>query len=274
MPELPEVEVICRGLAARIEHHRVTCVELRRPDIVRGHRALIDLPLAGAAITTVRRAGKLVRIDFDNDVTLHVHLGMTGRLTVGAPELPLEPHTHLRMRFDDDALELRHCDPRRFGGIWVTGTQQPVDWVGRRLPPIAADPLTISPSAFARLLSRRCRIKSLLMAQQPISGIGNIYCDEALHRAGIHPLKGASELHPDHVRRLYRSLRAVLREAIAAGGSSVSDYRDATNTRGTFQKRHRVYGREGKACRRCRAPIIRMVVATRGTHFCPNCQPL
>ncbi len=273
MPELPEVEVIARGLAKRLADRTVAAVDLRRADIVRGAAPLLALPLAGCRVDQVRRAGKLIRFDFYGAITLHVHLGMTGRLLLADANDRLEPHTHCRLTFMNTALELRHCDPRRFGGIWISNGESDAAWHGRRLPPIAEDPLAISLPRWRLLLRRNRQIKALLLDQQPISGIGNIYCDEALHRAGIHPLSIAGQLAPEAVDALYRSIRRVLREAIAAGGSSISDYRDADNQRGTFHKKHRVYDRAGKPCRRCGASIERFVIAGRGTHLCPKCQP-
>ncbi len=274
MPELPEVEVIARGLAAVLEGRRVTRVDLRRPDIVRGHRDLLSLPLERRRIVRIRRAGKLVRFEFTGDIVVCVHLGMSGRLLALTPDAPVESHTHLRVRFGEAPVELRYCDPRRFGGVWIMNGDRGADWAGRRLPPIASDPLELTLEQWRGLLKRRRQIKALLMAQEPISGIGNIYCDESLHRAGIHPLTRACDLDDALVARLCRAVRRVLAEAIAAGGSSISDYRGADNQPGTFHRRHRVYGREGRPCRRCRTPIERIVVAGRGTHLCPRCQRL
>jgi formamidopyrimidine-DNA glycosylase len=145
-------------------------------------------------------------------------------------------------------------------------------WVGRRLPPIHADPLRLSLREFKALLQRQRQIKALLLAQKPISGIGNIYCDEALYRAGIHPSARAGDLDAVAVGRLWRALRRVLLAAIQAGGSSIRDYRSADNTAGGFQRLHRVYARSGLPCRRCHTPIRKLTIAGRGTHICPNCQ--
>jgi len=171
---------------------------------------------------------------------------------------------------------LRFSDPRRFGGIWVVnGAAEDLDtWIGRPLPPAGADPLQLAHRDLRQLLQRRRQIKALLLDQRLLGGIGNIYCDEALHRAAIHPRTLAGDLDDAAVRRLRQALCRLLTAAIKAGGSSVSDYRTAHNTAGTFQRRHRVYNRRGKPCRRCGTPIERRVVAGRGTFFCPRCQPV
>lgn len=276
MPELPEVETVARGLHRRLKGRLIESVDLLRADIAHGpYRPCAEL-LGGRRIKEVVRTGKQIRINLGDEWALVVHLGMTGRLTVTPADAQLPKHTHLRIRFAREPLELRFSDPRRFGGVWLvngnTGSKEAC--VGRRIPPVAADPLRISLADWRKLLNRQRQIKALLLDQNPISGVGNIYCDEALHRAGVHPLARAADLGPETVRRLYHALRRVLTEAIAAGGSSISDYRDAENALGRFQVRHRVYGRAGQPCRRCRTLIVRMVVAGRGTHICPQCQRL
>ncbi len=275
MPELPEVETVARGLSRRLTGRVIEWVRLYRADIVHGTPLPLGDTLCGRRIKNVRRVGKQVRMDTDGPVSVLVHLGMTGRLTAVDRDEPIEPHTHLRTGFRRRRIELRFCDPRRFGGIWlVDGKERQSDnWIGRRLPPIGADPLRLSLTELRPLLRRRRQIKALLLDQQPISGIGNIYCDEALYRAGIHPLTRANELDDNSVRQLRLALRRVLNEAIRAGGSSISDYRTADDVPGTFQRRHRVYGRADKPCRRCGTPILRLTVAGRGTHICPACQP-
>jgi formamidopyrimidine-DNA glycosylase len=281
LPELPEVETVARGLSRRVCGLVIASIDLRRPEIIHGDGGPIER-LVGCRIDDVRRCGKQVRIMLRPHAdrpapTMYVHLGMTGRLVAVDGTEPLESHTHLRVTFRQAATEMRFCDPRRFGGVWLVcgdGDSRGKRWVGRRLPPIAADPLQLSLAQMREVLDRRRQIKALLLDQQPISGLGNIYCDELLHRAGVHPLTIAADLDPAAVRRVYQAMRRVLDEAIRAGGSSVSDYRNADNTRGSFQRRHRVYGRAGQACRRCGCTIERLVVAGRGTYVCPACQPL
>jgi formamidopyrimidine-DNA glycosylase len=187
---------------------------------------------------------------------------MTGSLLWNA-----EPGPHARAVFELDAGRLVYDDPRQFGRIEL----------GRSLPERAArlgpDALAATPDEFAaRLAGRRGRIKPLLLDQAFLRGLGNIYADEALFRARIHPLAAASRLGPARVARLYQAIQDVLRAAVAAGGSSVSDYVDAEGRAGFFQVQHQVYGREGDPCTRCGAPIRRIVVTQRGTHYCPKCQ--
>ncbi len=275
MPELPEVETIVRGLARRLTGQVIEWIYLSRGDVVHGAAVPLCAALRNQRVRHVERVGKQVRIDTEGRTSLFVHLGMSGRLTVADRDDPIEPHTHLRVTFRRRRLELRFRDPRRFGGIWLVAGpgQEPNDWIGRRLPPAGADPLQLSPGELRGLLGRRRQIKALLLDQQVIGGIGNIYCDETLHRAGIHPLTPANELDDHAVRRLRQAMRRVLTEAIRAGGSSISDYRTADNKPGTFQHKHRVYDRAGRPCLRCRTPIRRLTVAGRATFICPRCQP-
>ena len=279
MPELPEVETIARGLAERLTGLHIDGVHLHRPDMLHGNAGSTE-QLVGRRIADVRRRGKLVCVslaDSREPISVFVHLGMTGRLLVVELNQPLERHTHLQVTFSRRGLELRFCDPRRFGGIWLVGncadgTDDGNGWQGRRLPPIAADPLTVTLPQMRVLLNRRRQIKALLLDQQPLSGLGNIYCDEMLFRAGVHPLTLAADLSPDATARLRRAMRRVLAEAIRAGGSSISDYRNADNQPGRFQDHHRVYNRAGQPCCRCGTTIQRLVVAGRGTYICPVCQ--
>lgn len=275
MPELPEVETVVRGVARCLTGRRVAGVRLLRRDMLHGLTEPIDALLPGRRVDRVGRRGKLIRLAFGPDLALYIHLGMSGRLLTAPGDAPPEPHTHLRLAFDDSPLELRLRDPRRFGGIWLV-REPPCDgdlWTGRPLPATGVDALEIALPGFRRALRRKRRIKALLLDQQPIAGIGNIYCDEALHRAGIHPLTPADALDEPSVRRLRRALRHVLRRAINAGGSSVRDYRTSDGAPGGFQREHRVYNRAGRPCRTCRTPIERIIVIGRGTHLCPRCQP-
>jgi formamidopyrimidine-DNA glycosylase len=248
---------------------------LSRSDVVHGSSVPLCAALRGRRIRQVRRQGKQVRVALDAGRSLVFHLGMTGRLIVVDRDEPVEAHTHLGLTFQGWRRELRFSDPRRFGGVWLVeeGASRGGAWLGRRLPPVSADPLTISLDDFRGALRRRRQIKALLLDQRPISGVGNIYCDEALHRAGIHPLTRAIELDAAAVARLWRALRRVLAEAIRAGGSSISDYRSADNQLGNFQLRHRVYGRAGKPCRKCGTSIRHLLAAGRSTFICSRCQP-
>ncbi|NLX23953.1 MAG: bifunctional DNA-formamidopyrimidine glycosylase/DNA-(apurinic or apyrimidinic site) lyase [Phycisphaerae bacterium] len=273
MPELPEVETVVRGLS-RLVGWRVAEVHLARADIQHGRPVPLCVALHGRRIRAVSRRAKQVWLQTDGDWSLVVHLGMTGRLVLADAQAPIEPHTHLRIVFQRRRTELRFCDPRRFGGLWVV-TRAESDgegWIGRRLPPAGRDALDLPLNVFRAALTRRRQIKALLLDQQPIGGMGNIYCDESLFRAGVHPTVRASDLDAATVRRLHAAIRRVLTEAVRAGGSSISDYRTAENTLGYFQRRLRVYGRAGQPCLKCGAVIERLVVAGRGTFVCPQCQ--
>lgn len=273
MPELPEVETIARGVARRVTGCRIASVTLGRGDIVHGEGVPVCAFLHGQRIEGVARQGKQIHIRLSGGRTLVVHLGMTGRLIAVDRCAPVEAHTHLRLGFGPRRVEMRFIDPRRFGGLWLLAAAPAEgNWIGRRLPPVGVDALTISFEAFQRAVSRRRQIKALLLDQCPIGGIGNIYADESLHRAGIHPLIRADQLNATAVRRLWRCLRRVLQEAVEAGGSSISDYRTANNEPGSFQVRHRVYQRAGKPCRKCRTPIEHLTAAGRSTFICPRCQ--
>lgn len=281
MPELPEVETIARGLSRILAGRRIEQVHLSRADVVHGTPFPLCAALRGRRIEQVDRSGKQVRLrletrpDDPGATFVYVHLGMSGRLIAVDRDAEVEPHTHLRVTFHRCRRELRYIDPRRFGGVWLMVENVGIngDGIGRRQPTIGLDPLAVTRERFRELMRCRRQIKPMLLAQAPISGIGNIYCDEVLHRAGVHPLTRACDLDREEVDRLRRNLRRVLREAIAAGGSSIRDYRAADNAPGAFQERHRVYQRAGRPCRACGSEIRRLTVAGRSTFFCETCQP-
>ena len=262
MPELPEVETIARALDPRLRGRRILSAEFRCRRVLVGDPDQTAASLAGNKVRGVRRHGKFIVMELDGGGTFVVHLGMTGKLLLnGAPG----KHTHAILTLDRGVL--LYDDSRQFGRLELSeGLPERV----RRLGP---EPLEVPLVEFAeRLRSRKSRIKALLLNQTFLRGIGNIYADEALFRAGIHPLAIARRLRPDRVRRLHKAIHKVLREAIAAGGSSVSDYVDVDGRQGSFQVRHNVYQKTGKPCPRCGARIRRILVAQRGTHFCPQCQ--
>ncbi|MDX1389250.1 MAG: bifunctional DNA-formamidopyrimidine glycosylase/DNA-(apurinic or apyrimidinic site) lyase [Acidobacteriota bacterium] len=271
MPELPEVQTVVSRLDARLRGAVVESVRLLRRDVVKhGPRALEDA-LVRKKVQQIRRHGKRIIWELDPDTVFNVHLGMTGNLVLVSATSPLAPHTHLRVRFAGIDDELRFRDARRFGGVWLSdGRGDGRD--GRFSRPLGPDALAIRLPQFRELLGRDRQIKALLMDQQTIAGMGNIYCDESLHRSRIHPLSAASRLTDEEIQRLLGSIRNVLRSAIRAGGSSLRDYRNADDQEGWFQIRHRVYGREGRPCRRCGATVRRIVVSSRSTWFCPTCQ--
>lgn len=270
MPELPEAETIARQLSRELTGRTFAGVSLIRLDVATGDHPEFDRFLPGRKIERVWRRAKRVVIDLDRELRLIVRLGMSGRLTVQAIDGPVEKHTHLRAAVAGTSLELRFVDARRFGGIaCVTrgGTADREEW-----DRVGIEPLQATAGEFRRVLTRRRQIKALLMDQSAIAGLGNIYCDESLHAARIHPLTLADRLKPESVNRLVRAIKTTLRRAIRFNGSTLMDYRDADGKEGSFQRLHKVYQREGNPCRECGTPIRRIQAAGRSTFFCPNCQ--
>jgi formamidopyrimidine-DNA glycosylase len=274
MPELPEVETVVRGLREALPGRRIVSVRLGKTDFIDDPAAL-EAELPGSRITMVRRHGKFVVVELEAragaaaSACLLVHLGMTGQLTTGRPDAPAAPHTHVFFALDD-GQELRYTDIRRFGRMVLAseGLRE------RVLGPLGLDPVEAGVREFCeRLRGRRARIKALLLDQRVFSGMGNIYTDESLWRARIHPKRIAASLKEAELSGLYRAVGDILREAIRLRGSSVSDYVDAKGERGEYQMRHRVYQREGRKCHRCGALIRRVIVAGRSSYFCPQCQP-
>ncbi|MDE3186016.1 MAG: DNA-formamidopyrimidine glycosylase [Acidobacteriota bacterium] len=275
MPELPEVETIAQGVDARVRGDRIAEVWFgshREPFKTSPRRQARGLE--GRLILTVHRTGKHIVCELgegsaESSVQAQwiVHLGMTGRLLVTTPESPVAAHTHARLTLAS-GRELRFVDPRRFGRLEYRDLHRDPGFSGP-----GAEPLTIGPEEFAALFrGRRLAIKAALLNQKLLAGVGNIYADESLFRAGLRPRRMAGRLTRAELERLRQALREVLTHAIQLGGSSVSDYVDANGVRGFFQLEHRVYQRTGEPCRVCRTPIRRIVVAGRSTHFCPECQ--
>lgn len=274
MPELPEVETIARGLHATLPGRRILSVRLGKMDFI-DDPAAIEREIPGTKILAVRRCGKFLLIDLESangdvrNFSLLVHLGMTGRLVTCEARAPVPPHTHVFFALDD-GRELRYTDVRRFGRMRiVTGGVRE-----NTLDALGLDPLEVSEGEFVALLkNRRARIKALLLDQSVLRGIGNIYADESLWRARIHPKRLGANLSPKELRRLYQAVQDVLNDAIEKRGSSIADYVDSDGNLGGFQRLHRVYQREGKKCFRCGAVIRRAIFAGRSSHFCPHCQP-
>jgi formamidopyrimidine-DNA glycosylase len=266
MPELPEVETIVRTLRPRIVNRRIDAVRLLRRDIVRPPDIALDSKILRRTIVHLHRRGKKIVFELDDAGRFYVHLGMTGRLSIDRSDSPLRPHTHLILQIA--GVELRFVDPRRFGGVFWLGTE------GRPDTGLGPEPLEITAKQLARRLSKTRRaIKTALLDQKMLAGLGNIYADESLFSAGIDPRTSANKLSTQQIARLNRSIKSVLNQAIRRRGSTLRDYRDADGRPGDFQKIHRVYDREGKPCAVCRTPIVRIVLGGRSTHFCPKCQP-
>jgi formamidopyrimidine-DNA glycosylase len=254
VPELPEVETIVRSIAPRLAGRTITHARFPASLVLRGKPAP---DVVGRKILSVRRLGKFILMETDAGM-LRIHLGMTGKLLLDAA-----PGPYTRAELTLDRGNLLYDDIRMFGRV---------EWNPSE-PRLGPDPLSLTEDEFAALLaSRRGRIKPLLLNQAFVRGMGNIYTDEALFRAGIHPRRRAEKISPARRRALFRAMLDVLRSAIENRGSSVSDYVDGDGRRGEFQQLHCVYGKEGEPCLTCGKPIRRIVVAQRGTHYCPRCQ--
>lgn len=275
MPELPEVETVARGLQREVAGQRIVTVTLGKTDFIDNPEA-IERELPGRTILRVERYGKflLLRVSAseskptEGEAALLVHLGMTGSLMPLPVSAPHAKHTHVVMLLGD-GRELRYVDPRRFGRMaYLAG-----DVLTNELKRFGADPLEADLGEFARRIHRKARIKALLLDQSVIRGVGNIYADESLWKAKIHPAQLGARLKREQIEKLYAALQQVLQKAILLRGSSISNFLDADGEPGEYQQHHRVYGREGKPCYRCKTPIRRISVAGRSSHFCPNCQP-
>jgi len=311
MPELPEVETIARGLASRVTGDVIESVWLgSKAEPLKSSAAEIAATLESRRIAGVRRVGKHIVLDLEQNHVARaplrvrsgqaspakgrntsqgsrtkkpaaksarptqsnqqppaqwiVHLGMTGRLLICQSEAEMAKHTHLVAKLAS-GRELRFVDPRRFGRLSVAQGFEAGGF----------EPLEIQLDHFVSLFQgRKTPIKSALLNQKLLRGVGNIYADESLFRAGIRPRRRASSLTREELGRLHQALQEVLREAISLGGSSVSDYVDADGEAGFFQLQHRVYGREGEPCLVCKTAIKRVIIAGRSSHYCPNCQKL
>ena len=276
MPELPEVETVRSGLDQHVVGRQIESVQVLHPRAIRRHEAgAADFAarLRGRSFSAARRRGKYLWLPVGEDAML-AHLGMSGQLLVGPPEAPLSPHARVRFAFTDGGPDLRFTDQRTFGHLLLAAD-------GAQLPPviahIAPDPLE---NAFdqawfvRRLRSRRTGIKRALLDQSLISGVGNIYADEALWRAKLHYARATDRLRPAEVSRLIEAVREVFAEALLAGGTSFDSlYVNVNGESGYFDRGLNVYGRAGEPCPRCGAPIRRDPFMNRSSYTCPVCQP-
>ena len=262
MPELPEVETVARSIAPLVGR-RIVSAEFRSLRILRGGDPDgMAAGLAGRRIAGIKRYGKFLVMPLEGGGYILIHLGMTGRLLLDGP---IGKHTHAIVTLDEGVLLFD--DSRQFGSFQLS------EEFPARVARLGPEPLEISLADFTAALKRhKTRIKALLLNQRFLRGVGNIYADEALFRAGIHPMTIANRLRGERARKLYEGVQAVLREAIDAGGSSISDYVDAQGRKGFFQFSHRVYQRTGEPCVSCGTAIRRLVITQRSSHFCPKCQ--
>lgn len=276
MPELPEVETVCRGLRKPLEGHRLVRVVQRRPNLRFPIPDRFPERLTGRKVIRVARRAKFILVTFDDETVLIAHLGMSGRMTiVDAATAPLPgPHDHVEFETDQGVL-VRYCDPRRFGMMDLSTVDALPDH--RMLNKLGPEPLGNEFNADAlskSLAGKRTPIKAALLDQNTVAGLGNIYICEALHRAGISPKRLAHTVPGKRAERLTHEIRAVLHEAIEAGGSSLRDYVQASGDLGYFQHSWQVYGREGEACRRsgCAGTVRRIVQSGRSTFYCASHQ--
>ena len=277
MPELPEVETIARGLSQRVAGDVIESVWLgKKKEPLKSPPAAIAEAVEKTRIARIHRMGKHIVFDLERANSTKngrkrdsprsqfiVHLGMTGRLQVCDPQTEIAKHTHAILQLAS-GRELRFVDPRRFGRLSVSASE---------FAPNGVEPLEVDLDHFIALFrGRNTPIKSALLNQNLLRGVGNIYADESLFRAGIRPRRRAASIKRDQLKLLHAAIQEVLKEAIALGGSSISDYVDADGEEGFFQLQHRVYAREAEPCLVCKTPIQRIVIAGRSSHYCPKCQ--
>ncbi|MET7403392.1 bifunctional DNA-formamidopyrimidine glycosylase/DNA-(apurinic or apyrimidinic site) lyase [Dactylosporangium sp. NPDC005572] len=277
MPELPEVETVRRGLDKWVSGRRIATVEVLHPRAVRRHlpgAAHFAALLAGRRVGAVLRRGKYLWLPLDDEDALIGHLGMSGQLLMQPADAPDETHLRVRLRFDDDGPELRFVDQRTFGGLAVStgGAVLPAELAHIALDPV--DPLFADEAFVAAMRRRRTEVKRAILDQTLISGVGNIYADEALWRASLHGARDTSLLTRPAVRRLLGHVRDVLHEAIGQGGTSFDAlYVNVNGESGYFERSLNAYGREGLPCNRCGTAIRRESFMNRSSFSCPRCQP-
>jgi len=272
MPELPEVEVICQGLAPHLQDQRIVSFatnhkKLRLPVPAKNMVAWIT----GKKIADVSRRAKYIVITMENSASLVIHLGMTGRLCLSQPDSPLAKHDHIRWQLDN-RMEMRFNDTRRFGSVQVLAPDEDPDTIFAGYGPDPFwDSFTVDYLA-ATARNRNLPVKNFLMDNRVVTGIGNIYASETLFAAGINPAIRAGEISREQWAKIISESRKILREAIRCGGTTISDYVNSGGEKGYFQTRLRVYGRKDAPCPNCRQKIEKIQQGGRATFFCPECQ--
>ncbi len=273
MPELPEVETIKRTLETKIPGLSFTGVEIFLPKIIKNPAPQeFSARLPGKEIKKLERKGKYLLIRLSENLVLIIHLRMTGRLVYSLPDTPVAPHTHVIFHLNN-GCQLRYGDLRQFGQISLVPASDLASFPGlSSLGPDPFDPHFTREFFKRELKKRRTMLKPLLLDQSFVSGLGNIYADEVLYRARLHPRRQSHTLTPREASCLYRAIREVLQEAIANRGTSIRDYVDGNGNEGNYQNLLKVHDREGEPCLKCGRPIVRARLGGRGTYLCPHCQ--
>jgi formamidopyrimidine-DNA glycosylase len=274
MPELPEVETIRRGLEPLVVGRRIVRAAIRDPRLTRPFDPdEVARQIQGERITSLDRRGKYLVVRFESGRVLLAHLRMTGNFRVTGGEPAAGPHDRAVLRLDNGS-DVIYRDIRRFGTWLLVEPNELEPYLGERVGEEPLERAFRTAALAARLAGRRAPIKAALLDQRTVAGLGNIYADEALWRARIHPLRPAGELEPDDLRRLHRALRDALRMGIARQGATLSNYATPDGESGRMQDEFKAYGREGEPCLRCGTPIEKIRAAGRGTWYCPRCQSL
>ncbi|GAF39638.1 formamidopyrimidine-DNA glycosylase [Agrilactobacillus composti DSM 18527 = JCM 14202] len=274
MPELPEVETVRKGLLALVQDKKIATVDVYWSKIITNDTAKFQKALQGKVIKTIDRRGKYLLFRFSDNLTMVSHLRMEGKYHLDTAATPIDKHTHVVFNFTD-GTQLRYADVRKFGRmtLGLTGFEQSLSGIAALGPEPLSKAFTIT--GFTQALKKHHKnIKAVLLDQHTVAGLGNIYCDEVLWLCKIHPLQPADTLTADEIKALHAAIQTELRTAIAAGGTTIRSYVDASGQQGHFQLQLHVYGREGQPCERCGTIIEKFKVAGRGTHICPKEQQL
>jgi formamidopyrimidine-DNA glycosylase len=272
VPELPEVETVVRDLRPHVVGRRIAAVRVSRKALRRPWRAAWTASLPGHTVRAIHRRGKWIVLELDGERRLVVHLGMSGQFTAVAADEPRASHTHLIFDLDGGATQLRFRDARRFGSatLFEDSARLEAFFTASGLGP---EPFDLRPAYWKQQIAATTRcLKAILLDQQVVAGVGNIYADESLFEARLHPAQRGCDLDAKEADRLKRAIAKVLNRAIERRGSSIRTYVGGSGLRGEYQNEFRVYGRTGEPCPRCGDAIAHMRLAGRSTHYCPRCQ--
>jgi formamidopyrimidine-DNA glycosylase len=273
VPELPEVETVVRDLRGTLVGRRLTAIRVSKRSLRRPWSPAWTQKLVGKKVQEIQRRGKWILIVLDGELQLVIHLGMTGQLCTISASAPVAKHTHVVMTLNKGDQELRFCDVRRFGSATLFGNRAALDQFFEQSG-LGPEPFDLDTTYWNGCLATTSRcLKAVLLDQKAVAGVGNIYADEALFEARLHPSRLGRSLDPREAARLRKAVVRVLHRAITKRGSSIRTYIGGSGLKGNYQEEFRVYGRAGEPCRRCRQAIERIRLAGRSTHFCPHCQP-